>query len=764
MSLRAEAISNAEIGYFRIFVRVPTYDWFEVTMFRNAACQVGSLESGDPFGDASCSISFPQITVFDEPGQGDLWWLVPYADVNIIWENVGDHDYEWSWEGFIVSESLEFSDSSSTLTVECKGALYQADNYLAQPWFPSRPVPYELLIKDALDPHAHQGLRIRPLDIVWPADWDRKVPEWNRDNYLRFLKPWGVSVGQKWTGLTTRSTGGWDPMLTGFVQGLLSVMYDNGGAQWTVMKRPGRQPVLRLRRPAGYEDQSLVRIQMGDPGVEAQMSRDFTQSANVIYGQGQDIAGTAFSGMQITSDGQKTYYKPYAHSPYVHPKVKNPRMNSAIVRKEANMKFPNGLDEQAAQEVAQAQLQRFADPGFTGTITLRTDPMDASGKIIPRFLIQAGQSILIEGIRGNTEGVLAHVVKVNVNVSEATTQITFDSKYRDQLTVAEVRARTLDSLTPLRSLQVGKFSNTVQDLLLPWSYRQGSGCIPSTGVGGKDATHFFTQVLPENAEFPWTQWTTRHPPKDPKSAKYYIKIGPADIHDSRNNWSGYTNLTGKARKAKIDQIGYLPRIAYPIKMAQAGTIRLVQIAAYDRDGNLKPVRFHVSLYTGGVSSGITQSAMPRIPKQPQGDPRVRILGPENNTYRDKVDAGKPQPNPFFENAWETWLPDGLQPGSDGQLYTASQGSNLTIGWGNFFEPAGYSPGRQSKDAVKTGMLTDESSWSFDTTDSSRINRYEQESTKKNPDAGRMYLMIYCDDQGNEPVFFMGRIWRQEPGT
>lgn len=768
MSLRAEAISNAEIGYFRVFFRVPGQSWFEVTMFRGAGCQVGSLESGDPFGDSSCSITFPQITAFDQPGQGDLWWLVPYADVDIVWENVGGADYEWEWEGFVVSEQVSFGSGDGGLEVECKGALYQGDNYLAAPWFPSRPVPYELLISDALSPRSHPGLRTTDLVIDWPDDWDRRVPEFDQESYLRFLRPWGVTTGQRWTGLTTRSTGGWDPILTGFVQGLLSVMFDQGGAQWTVMKRRGRKPVLRLRRPVAYTDPNLIRVQLGDPGVELQMTRDFTQSANVIYGEGQDTAGTTFSGVQISNDGQRTSYRPYAYSPYVHPKINNARTNLTMARKEAQIKFPSGLDETAATAVAQAQLQRFADPGFTGTITMKTDPSKVDGTVFPRFLIRGGDAVVIEGIRGSVEGMLAHITKVSVSVDDGTTTLTFDTKYRDQLTVAEVRARTLDSLTPLRSLQVGKFSNTTQDLLKPWSYAAGSGCIPSTGVGGKDATHFFNDILPGNAVYPWESWTTRHPPKDAHSAKFYIKIGPPDLADTRNNWSGYSNAKDKTRKKLVQANGWLERIAYPIRMAQAGTIRLVQIAAYDRDGHIMPVRFHVSLYTGGRSEGITQDAMPHLPKPAPGDPAIKLLGPDNNTYRQTRNTGQSQPNPFFQNAFEQYLPDGLQPSADGQLYSPASGANMVVGWGNFYEPAGYWPGRGSKNAPKTGLLVDESSWSFNTEKDSNISDYKKEGTKKNPDAGNMYIMIYCDDRPpgrwDEPVFFLGRAFRQEPGT
>jgi len=37
-------------------------------------------------------------------------------------------------------------------------------------------------------------------------------------------------------------------------------------------------------------------------------------------------------------------------------------------------------------------------------------------------------------------------------------------------------------------------------------------------------------------------------------------------------------------------------MSIPIRMSQGGTIRLSQLAAYDRDGNVMPVKFHISVY------------------------------------------------------------------------------------------------------------------------------------------------------------------------
>lgn len=732
MGLQAHPTQLTPAGYFRIYARPPGGERIEITFFRDAPVQVNSLGTADPFGDATCVLEFPQITIWDRPGSGDLYWLVPYTDIDVVWFNTSDaaNAWQYTWEGFSIDESLSLTANESSLTLECKGALHQVDNFLAVPYYPQLPVPYEILIRQALDPSTHPGLRTLALQTEFPADWTTVVPVFNQPDFMWFLKPWGVTAGQKWSGITSRSTGSWDPTLTGYVQGLLSVMYDEGGSQWTIRKDTGRKPVLYLRRPPAKDDPNNLVIELGTPGVEIQLSRDFTQSANVIYGQGTDSAGVQFSGIEINSRGDQTRYEPFASSKTVYPPTNNPSFNTNIARKETMLRFPDGMDELAARGLASSQLQRFADPGYTGSLTLKVDPYKVDGaQIYPRLLIKAGQSILVKGIRGDVSGVLFHITEAQVNVKEGSAQLTIDSKYRDALTVDEVRARTRDALTPLRSLQTGRYSNTVQDLLKPWSYADGSGMIP------EGAKEFFTKLIPDNAAFPWETWTKKYPPSNPSYAKYYVKIPKTDLANATNNWSGDTS-------------NGIYKAAIPVKMAQAGTIRLSQIACFDAAGNQIPAYFHVSVYN---NSGVSPKDMPRIPTG-----TTKIVKPAGATYA----AG--QSNPFYEGAWEKVKPDGGEQNDPNVLLP--DGANFVMGWGNYYELAGYSPGLFSRGAPKTGRLEDEQAWSFDTSSMPGFDKYDPKNNVNNEGAGVMYVMIYCDDQGTNPIYFMGRFFRQEPGT
>lgn len=709
---------NSTGGHFRVYVTAPGHKRKDVTFFRGAPTQIQSMSSTDPFGDAAASVSFPSITGMDRPGSGDLYWLVPWANLDIIFYDEDGFNTGWAWEGMMVSESI-----GDQYSVACKGALYQLDNFVAAPWYPQYPIPYEVLIKKALDPDSNPTLRTTKMRLEFPSDWKLKVPKFNDPTYLWFLRPWGVKTGANWSGLTTRNTGGWEPKLTGFVQSLLAVMYTDDGGQWTIYKDTGRSPVMRVRPALRYPDGKTLTVYYGTPAVTLNVSRDFSQSANVVFGSGTDLSGSSYSGMEVSSDGSTTYWEPFAAQPFVYPYTsKNPRLDKYVPRRETRLQLPNGMDQNTAREAAAAHLRRFADPGYVGTIELGADPL-LGGQPFNRQLIKAGQTILVKNLRGTD--VLFHISEASVSPMEGTCSLTVDTKFRDALTVAEVRARTRDALDPVRLLKVGGQSNIVEDMIKPWSYSNGSGILPSGGQF--DATKLFTKLMPELERFPWTTTTKKYPPK--KYPGFYIKLNPKNAVADKN-WCGLTK-DGKSVAA------------IPIKMSQQGTIRLSQVAAYDENGNVLPVRFHISLYT---NSGVTVSSTPSID----------VVGPNTGGYK----AGEHYP--FFPHAWEKYNDNGEVSKTGGRVVTDSAG--LTVGWGNFYEGAGYSPGRSSIPGnPKTGLLTDETSWGFNTAVGTEIDPGSVKDTAKNKTAGQMYALIYCDDQGTKPVYFLGRFFRQEPG-
>lgn len=754
MTLQAIPAISTELGYWRIFATPPGGARREITVFRGAPIVLGQLSFTDPFSDGVATLSMNQVTAWDNLGEGDLDWLVPDCDIDILWQNTGLYQFKWTWEGYIVSFDTTVSGSSATFTVQCKGALYGLDDYLAVPTFPTNPIPYELLIADAFDQVKHPA-HLGKLKTTFPSDWAITVPANNDPAYLSFLKPWGVSTGQKWTGLTSRSTGGWEPLLTGFVQTLLGSMYMAGGAQWTIRNNGNRMPELFLRRIPEASDPKIIEIDLADPGVQLTASKDFSQRANVVYGAGQDEAGITYNGMAITPDGKSTYYRPYAANPVVWPRSANASFDKAMKAKEVYLNFQQGLNEAGAIEVARTHLQRFNEPGYTGTIVLGADVRTADGEPMPRLLIREGRTIRIQGLGGVPEGVLAHVSQVQVDFASLTTTLTYDTKYRDQLTVSEVQARTRDALNPTHALQVGKDSVTVQDLLMPWSYAAGSGMVPTA------AKSFFAK-LPADAVFPFESHTQKYPPSNPAYAPWYVKIPGTSKTDSKKNWSA------AARDGQT-------RLGIPIRFSQAGTIKLIQIAAYDANGSLLPVKFHLSFYT---AQGVTPSDMPIFSKNTNYDPATtpKKLGPRSGhpsgwnprgwTSGEDVAYSVTANNtlPWFQGAWESTGPDGTAYPND--WFQPTQNSGLVVGWGNYYEPAGFSPGRFSKGATATGKLEDATTWSWDL--SNTLDPHNAKKPTQGPYgtsvAGMLYAMLYCEDQGDLPVYFLGRCLRQEPGA
>lgn len=167
---------------------------------------------------------------------------------------------------------------------------------------------------------------------------------------------------------------------------------------------------------------------------------------------------------------------------------------------------------------------------------------------------------------------------------------------------------------------------------------------------------------------------------------------------------------------------------FPVLTSQKGTIRRTEIHAFDINGNLLAARFHLSLYY----TNITVSAMP-------------------------MSGG--QHSPFFPGAFESTQPNG-QPWPAGNFLAPDP--SIVIGWGNNDQPAGYSPGSFSNGNPVTGSLVDEASWSFDNINNPNFNKNARPGQRLPASAITLYAAVYSDYPDN--VYFVGRLYRQEPGT
>jgi hypothetical protein len=239
--------------------------------------------------------------------------------------------------------------------------------------------------------------------------------------------------------------------------------------------------------------------------------------------------------------------------------------------------------------------------------------------------------------------------------------------------------------------------------------------------------------MPNTVKFPWTDFTTKRPPKAAAWKDCYIPLGPASVNANKN-WT------------------HAPGVAYgvPIFLGQAGQIRLIQLAAYDANGNVLQVPFHFSLYG---NKGVNYQSMP-ILIAPYGN-TIAYRAPGASIYYQDG-----QHYPFHPNAWEAYKQDGTRTAPDTQ--NATETVQLIRAWGSNYEKAGYWPGSSAAGDAPTGLLVDEATFSWDTTQNQ--NQFDPISTKQTSAiAGDVWCMIYCDAQANQEVFFMGRMFRVEPG-
>jgi len=629
---------NSALGYYRVFAKPNGSDVkYEITFFRDSPINIGNISHADPFGDKSLSFTVNSATVYDTPGTGDLSWLSPWSQIEVVWQVDENADAvtsrllsNWKWEGVIASWSFSQNETTGNISVECVGALYILDNMLAIPFYPTRPIPKEILIRKIMDRAHDYHYGLGEFSGISSDTSPTELEIYRSSDYQYTIKnPAYLNDGDLWSGSATRDTGQRDKALTGFINQLLSDMYSKTGKQWTLMNLKDRKSVLKVRKYYDeiYADnnktnEEILYIDALTPGVTINLTQDFSQTANVVYGTGSSSEGKKFTSPNgdyiFSPQGQNSssyFYteqiaQPFSFEKTVHPISNNPELNTNFLRKEANVDFTTSLDALQAKAVADRQLAIMKDAGYTGTINIKVDPHLGNDFAFPRYLIQAGQSIIV--YFGNTgKRVIFNIAECSLNIESGEVSLTVDSKRRDLITLQEVHARAYDALNMKRALSIAGISNDIpqQDILLPWNpstsgiFPQGKiGKIVSKKVWSRDLRKLITKKVMEyttynganlfkiidnaNEVFPWTNVTEAHPPTG-AYANSYIKKGVASASNPNKNWVG----------------------PIPILLSSQGNIGLTQIAAYYADGTIAPVEFHVSLY---YEPSVSASAMPQI--------------------------------------------------------------------------------------------------------------------------------------------------------
>lgn len=735
-------------GRWTVTISDPLLGTVDITTVRGFTTEIIRLVSTDPFGPSMAQLRFPGLSALDSLGEGDLRWWRPFNDIDIVWSSdlvrsFGPVRSEIRWEGYIAGESTSFTDDGGMIQMTCKGALMLADNTVVMPEYPQRPWPFEHAIAHALVRcRAANGNRFAPLRIEFPDDWPLV---YRRDETEKWwLEPLAVQDGEKWSGLVTRETGQFNKALSDYIAGLLSSMHTPTG-QFTLMVDPGRVPVLRHRDR--YGDDHTALIDMVSPGVNLDITCDYEAKVDTVFGRGRGLDGISFSNMQFESSGATAYYLPFAHHQTTYPAQGNPYRRPGAVRRDVALTFHEGMSAAEAARAAELYRQRFARPGWTGTLSLNSDPYVETpyGRAtVPRHTIVAGDAIRVLHFQGRDTGALFHVSEANHNIMDGSTSLTVDTVFRDHLTTEEVRLRGRDALTGSMHLTTGQYNVSIRDQLLPWGPDSGYLPVDSKALfaGVEEAAVSVTEQMP----FPWEQLTMSRPPKDERWSACYVRI-PAASPDVTQNW----NTVSSHKNATI------------IQLSQAGAIQLLQVMAVDADGRRMDVPFHISFY---MNTGTCAADMPKLNNRGWSPP----------LFPGTVEG----PYPFFPGAWEQINSDGTVP-QNLQWNLPAEGVGMVAGFGTALIPAGYYPGDPRNDGVApTGMLSVQDAFSYDISgfqkDFDPMKPYDPDGTEGNSfkTSGLFGVMIYCDsvwDGGtgglvrrSKDVYFVGRLFRKPAGS
>ena len=694
----------------------------DITFFRGAPVQLQSYSNGDPFGDAACVFNLPQITMMDDIQATDIGaWLADFAQVDIYWkDNIAGVGTEvnplTNRNSAQVSTGVPAPGSADTHKIwEGFIANYNVvsegkNSYLS---VQCQGALYQV---DRYVQKPFYPPRPWPLETLIADVFNIKKKPHLRTGLFKIEWPtgWTKTVptytgasnsytivgnpGDKYTGYASRQTGSWEHALTGFVADQLTVMYTEEKSGVT----PGNQWTVRQdvpRIPVLY-----VRDRFRTPDFEIWVGTPGTD-LNVTHDTTQ--MAKAIYGEGVAPDGSIWRNAIIAsdgsrtdYMPLAYVPEVYPLTGNAALNK--NRAFNTEAYINYGSGIGQDQATTAAEK------TLARD-IDAgwSGTLvftidppgINRFRMRAGMTVKAKGFMGTGEqGINFHISEVDVDVQAGKVSCKIDSKYRDLLSLEEALQRTRDPLTPVKALQVNRRSAMIEDNMAPWDYSAGSGFIPRGSLA-------FHRYRPSTTIFPWQSWAQAHPPVHYPG--YYVRV-KANAALRKDRWT----------------LG----AAVPILTSEKGTIRRTEIACFDANGNVLKIAFHFSVYY----TTVTWDAMPR-------------------------DASGP--SPFIVGAFESLQPNG-EPWPPGNFLAPDP--YMIIGWGNHDQPAGYSPGRKSEGFPATGLLVDDSTWSFDNTQNPNFNPLAKPGQKQPASVTLLYGAFYAEY--TTPVYFMGRMYRQEPGT
>lgn len=726
------------------------------TYVRGTPTLIDNYSDADPFGDAAAQFQFPSITAIDDLNDPELsTWLDYYSSVDLYWVPAVPSASQYSglplvmnpltgkadlvcppwildsgggrisnnrskaWEGFIASMDFGLSEATSSLTIQCQGANFQVDRYLQKPFYPPQPWPLELLIDDAFSHVRKPHLRTQALRTLFPAAWKLKIANYSK-NANTIFTPVG-KPGSLWSGYTSRQTGAWEHALTGFVQDQLTVMITDdrsgvrSGNQWTVHHYREGETV-----PAGKDRLNRSIASSISPGrlpVLEVRDRDRTPDFTLQFGQpgltgrlsgdstqSENVIYGSGTGIDGTGWRNAVISPDGSRTDYV------PLAASRDIYPAAQNP---GFDPTAFASEAYTNFGAgFDQPGATLVSQqhlARDRNPGFTGQLtlavdprtdLSRWQLKSGMTLLLKGFAGTGERGMKFHISATTKNPTAGTV---------DLTV-DTRYRDL--------LTVDEARQRTRDPLTPVKMLQVNRTsvtiedlqapwdyTAGSGFIPKESQHFRDHA-PTSDVFPHVDWARRHPPLH--YPQWYVKCN-ANASRSLDRWSA----------------------TIPILTSEKGTISRTEVYAVDIYGRPLKVPFHMSIYY------------------------IKIARTDVPHYLGEY-------SPYLNDAFERTSPETGQ--QNNPLLWGDD--SLIVGWGNksngILNRAGFSPGRESDGASPTGILTDDSTWDFDNTNNPNYNKNLKPGQRQTASSITLWAVFYAE--WDEPVYFQGRLYRQNPGT
>lgn len=191
MSLNVEEVVIEDWGRLQIVI-----NGVDVTIWRGHPTLVHSFSYREPFSDVQASIEFPGITPFESEAD---YPFRQFYDIEINQLDKEGRFVKNLFEGIVSSYNDNFGGSNSSMTVDCIGAMYQADMMLKVPSFNDYTFDIANGIQQELNNRIENyGLRLKKLPL------------------------------NSYTNIGSRSRGSWNSLLTGWIQDLLNNAYTDG--------------------------------------------------------------------------------------------------------------------------------------------------------------------------------------------------------------------------------------------------------------------------------------------------------------------------------------------------------------------------------------------------------------------------------------------------------------------------------------------------------------------------------------------------------